>query len=427
MSNDQQHEEYTILTSTGSNSRGQMSQPHLTFTPPTQVFRSEWQRFPEFHAWLRPIEGDVTKAWCVACERIFRADLKSLRVHGVSKAHVRMVRARCPNADDNPVPPIEYNVVTDKKGTYGIAVVTNKEDKSSLASRALYMNQTNPTEEIITSEMAAQSQRDKYVVVSLPNEDEDDSEGPQATSSNTQYIQKEVNVIDETGNLVSVVTEHHIHKNKDNDDEYEVGLQSNDYHSTSNYEKMDQKHEEIQCKAIVSKSAPFWKATAVVNGHVTELKLSDYSGRYLVLFFYPQDFSRICPSELIALSDRVSEFRALNTEVVACSVDSYLSHQAWSRTLRSDGGIAIPKMPLLSDPTHAISKSYGCYLPELGHSLRAHYIIDMRGILRHVTINDLPVGRNIGEILRLLEAFQYTDETETLCPADWKPGEPTIS
>lgn len=80
--------------------------------------------------------------------------------------------------------------------------------------------------------------------------------------------------------------------------------------------------------------------------------------------------SRICPSELIALSDRVSEFRALNTEVVACSVDSYLSHQAWSRTLRSDGGIAIPKMPLLSDPTHAISKSYGCYLPELGHSLR---------------------------------------------------------
>lgn len=214
MSNDQQHEEYTILTSSGSNNRGQMSQPHLTFTPPTQIFRSEWQRFPEFHAWLRPIDGDVTKAWCIACERIFRADLKSLRVHGVSKAHVRMVRAHCPNADDNPIPPIEYNVVTDKKGTYGIAVVTNKEDKSSLASRALYMNQTNPTEEIITSEMAAQSQRDKYVVVSLPNEDDDDNDGPQATSSKTQYIQKEVNVIDETGNLVSVVTEHHVHKNK---------------------------------------------------------------------------------------------------------------------------------------------------------------------------------------------------------------------
>lgn len=215
MSNNQEHEEYTIVTSTGSNNRSQMSQPHLTFTPPTQIFRSEWQRFPEFHAWLRPIEGDVTKAWCVACERVFRADLKSLRVHGVSKAHVRMVRARCPNADDNPVQPIEYNVVSDKKGTYGIAVVTNKEDKSSLASRAaLYMNQTNPTEEIITSEMAAHS-RDKYVVVSLPNEDDDDiEEGPQTSSSNTQYIQKEVNVIDETGNLVSVVTEHHVQKNK---------------------------------------------------------------------------------------------------------------------------------------------------------------------------------------------------------------------
>lgn len=213
MSNNQHHEEYTILTSSSPNIRGQMSQPHITFTPPTQVFRSEWQRFPEFHAWLRPIEGDVSKAWCIACERVFRADLKSLRVHGVSKAHVRMVRARCPDADDNPVSPIEYNVVTDKKGTYGIAVVTNKDDKSSLASRALYMNQTNPTEEIITSEMAAQS-RDKYVVVSLPNEDDDDNERPQSSSSNTQYIQKEVNVIDETGNLVSVVTEHHVQKNK---------------------------------------------------------------------------------------------------------------------------------------------------------------------------------------------------------------------
>lgn len=92
---------------------------------------------------------------------------------------------------------------------------------------------------------------------------------------------------------------------------------------------------------------------------------------YKKIFFFTFVYSsRICPSELIALSDRVSEFRALNTEVVACSVDSYLSHQAWSRTLRSDGGIAIPKMPLLSDPTHTISKSYGCYLSELGHSLR---------------------------------------------------------
>ncbi|VVC46126.1 Thioredoxin-like fold,Alkyl hydroperoxide reductase subunit C/ Thiol specific antioxidant, partial [Cinara cedri] len=119
--------------------------------------------------------------------------------------------------------------------------------------------------------------------------------------------------------------------------------------------------------------------------------------------------SKVCLTELLALCSKVSEFRALHTEIVACSVDSYYSHQAWYRELQSTGKYAIPELPLLSDPTHAISKSYGCYLPELGHSLRAHYIIDTRGILRHVTINDLAVGRNIKEIIRLIQAFQYTD------------------
>ncbi|XP_054260079.1 uncharacterized protein LOC128985811 isoform X2 [Macrosteles quadrilineatus] len=179
-------------------------------------------------------------------------------------------------------------------------------------------------------------------------------------------------------------------------------------------------------KAIVTKPAPPWKATAIVNGHVTRLELNDYKGRYLILFFYPQDFSAVCPTELLSLSDRVLEFRAVQTEIVACSVDSHLTHLAWARTPRNEGGLGNPKIPLLADPTHSIARDYGVLLPDLGHTLRAHFIIDRRGILRHMLVNDLGVGRNIDELLRITRALQYVDETETGCPADWKPGLPGV-
>jgi len=179
-------------------------------------------------------------------------------------------------------------------------------------------------------------------------------------------------------------------------------------------------------KAVVTKPAPPWKATAIVNGHVTRLELNDYKGRYLILFFYPQDFSAVCPTELLALSDRVQEFRVLQTEIVACSVDSHLTHLAWARTPRTEGGLGNPKIPLLADPTHSIARDYGVLLPDLGHSLRAHFIIDRRGILRHMLVNDLGVGRSIDELLRVTQALQHVDETETGCPADWKPGLPSV-
>uniref|UniRef100_A0A1B6FZR7 thioredoxin-dependent peroxiredoxin n=1 Tax=Cuerna arida TaxID=1464854 RepID=A0A1B6FZR7_9HEMI len=179
-------------------------------------------------------------------------------------------------------------------------------------------------------------------------------------------------------------------------------------------------------KAVVTKPAPPWKATAIVNGHVTRLELNDYKGRYLILFFYPQDFSAVCPTELLALSDRVLEFRALQTEIVACSVDSHLTHLAWARTPRAEGGLGNPKIPLLADPTHSIARDYGILLPDLGHTLRAHFIIDRRGVLRHMQINDLGVGRSIDELLRITQALQHVDETETGCPADWKPGMPNV-
>ncbi|EMP25650.1 Peroxiredoxin-4 [Chelonia mydas] len=161
---------------------------------------------------------------------------------------------------------------------------------------------------------------------------------------------------------------------------------------------------------LVSKPAPYWEGTAVINGEFKELKLTDYQGKYLVFFFYPLDFTFVCPTEIIAFSDRIEEFRAINTEVVACSVDSQFTHLAWINTPRKQGGLGPMKIPLLSDLTHQISKDYGVYLEDQGHTLRGLFIIDDKRVLRQITMNDLPVGRSVDETLRLVQAFQYTDK-----------------
>lgn len=179
-------------------------------------------------------------------------------------------------------------------------------------------------------------------------------------------------------------------------------------------------------KAMISKPAPEWEGTAVLNGQFKELKLADYRGKYLVFFFYPLDFTFVCPTEILAFNDRVNEFRAINTEVVACSVDSHFTHHAWMNTPRSEGGLGRLDIPLLSDLTHKISKDYGVYLEDNGHTLRGLFIIDDKGTLRQITMNDLPVGRSVDETLRLVQAFQYTDKHGEVCPAGWKPGADTI-
>uniref|UniRef100_F6RUP0 thioredoxin-dependent peroxiredoxin n=1 Tax=Equus caballus TaxID=9796 RepID=F6RUP0_HORSE len=176
----------------------------------------------------------------------------------------------------------------------------------------------------------------------------------------------------------------------------------------------------------VSKPAPYWEGTAVINGEFKELKLTDYRGKYLVFFFYPLDFTFVCPTEIIAFGDRIEEFRSINTEVVACSVDSQFTHLAWINTPRRQGGLGPIRIPLLSDLTHQISKDYGVYLEDSGHTLRGLFIIDDKGILRQITLNDLPVGRSVDETLRLVQAFQYTDKHGEVCPAGWKPGSETI-
>ncbi|XP_064629193.1 peroxiredoxin-like isoform X2 [Lineus longissimus] len=179
-------------------------------------------------------------------------------------------------------------------------------------------------------------------------------------------------------------------------------------------------------KAQISKPAPAFAGTAVVDGKFKDLSLSDYKGKYLVFFFYPLDFTFVCPTEIIAFSDRVDEFRAIGAEVVAASVDSQFTHLAWINTPRKQGGLGQMKIPLLSDLSHKIAKDYGVYLEEAGHTLRGLFIIDDKGVLRQITMNDLPVGRSVDETLRLVQAFQYTDQHGEVCPVGWKPGSDTI-
>jgi len=184
--------------------------------------------------------------------------------------------------------------------------------------------------------------------------------------------------------------------------------------------------ESDMAKAFIGKPAPDFKAAAVVDGEFKEVSLSDYKGKYVVLFFYPLDFTFVCPTEIIAFSDRSDEFRKIGCEILAASTDSQFSHYAWINTPRKQGGLGEMKIPLIADTTHSISKDYGVLKEDQGIAFRGLFIIDAKGVLRQVTINDLPVGRDVDETLRLVQAFQYTDKHGEVCPAGWKPGKDTI-
>jgi len=176
----------------------------------------------------------------------------------------------------------------------------------------------------------------------------------------------------------------------------------------------------------LQKPAPSFTGTAVIDGQFKDITLSQYAGKYVVLFFYPLDFTFVCPTEIIAFSDRVDEFRRIGCEVVAASCDSHFSHLAWVNTSRKEGGLGSMSIPLLADKSGKIAKAYGVYNEETGIPFRGLFIIDKKGILRQITVNDLPVGRSVDETLRLVQAFQYTDEHGEVCPAGWKPGSKTM-
>lgn len=148
------------------------------------------------------------------------------------------------------------------------------------------------------------------------------------------------------------------------------------------------------------------------------VKIINHFSLFQVLFFYPLDFTFVCPTEIISFSDRIKEFKDLNTEIVGVSVDSHFSHLAWTNTPRKQGGIGKIEYPLLADLTKEISANYGVLL-DAGISLRGLFIIDPNQVVRQITINDLPVGRSVDETLRLIKAFQFTDKHGEVCPANW--------
>lgn len=174
---------------------------------------------------------------------------------------------------------------------------------------------------------------------------------------------------------------------------------------------------------LVGKNAPDFKATAVVNGDFKQVSLSDYRGKYVLLFFYPLDFTFVCPTEMHAFQEKLDTFKKLNTEVIGVSVDSQFSHLAWLNTKREDGGIEGVKYPIVADINKTIARDYDVLIPDAGVALRGAFLIDKQGKVRQQTINDLPLGRNVDELIRLVEALQFHEEHGEVCPANWKKGD----
>lgn len=177
---------------------------------------------------------------------------------------------------------------------------------------------------------------------------------------------------------------------------------------------------------LVQKPAPDFEAQAVDGGKFRKLKLSDYKGKYVVLFFYPLDFTFVCPTEIIAFSDKIEEFAKRNCQVLAVSVDSHFSHLAWTQTPREKGGLGELKYPLIADLSKSISHDYDVLIPDAGIALRGLFLIDKNGVVRHQVVNDLPLGRNVDEAIRMLDALQFFEQNGEVCPANWKPGSATI-
>lgn len=177
---------------------------------------------------------------------------------------------------------------------------------------------------------------------------------------------------------------------------------------------------------LVGKNAPDFKATAVVGGDFKQISLGDYRGKYVLLFFYPLDFTFVCPTEMHAFQEKLEAFKKLNTEVIGVSVDSQFSHLAWLQTKKDDGGIEGVKYPIVSDINKTIARDYDVLIPDAGVALRGAFLIDKQGKVRQQTVNDLPLGRNIDEFLRLVEALQFHEEHGEVCPANWKKGDKTM-
>jgi len=174
--------------------------------------------------------------------------------------------------------------------------------------------------------------------------------------------------------------------------------------------------------SIIGNAAPQFSGEAAKNGEIINVSLDDFKGRWLVMFFYPLDFTFVCPTELVAFSDRASDFKAVGAELLGVSIDSVHTHLAWMRSPRSDAGVGDLNYPLLSDMNKSIATDYDV-LSDDGISYRGVFIIDPDGVVQSATVNNLPVGRNVDEVLRTLKAYQFVKESGNVCPANWQAGD----
>ena len=172
---------------------------------------------------------------------------------------------------------------------------------------------------------------------------------------------------------------------------------------------------------IISKQAPSFTADAAVQGQIKKLSLSDYKGKWVVLIFYPLDFTFVCPTELVAYSDAAPDFAKANTQLLGISVDSVYSHLAWDSQPRNKGGLGGLQYPLVEDLNKDIARSYEVLMDD-GKALRGAFIIDDQGVVQAALINNLDVGRSVEETLRLVQAYQHSAKHGSVCPANWKPG-----
>lgn len=169
---------------------------------------------------------------------------------------------------------------------------------------------------------------------------------------------------------------------------------------------------------LVGKTAPEFKGNAVVNGDIKEISLSDYKGKWKVLFFYPLDWTFVCPTEIVDFSNKIEMFSSIGCEVIGCSVDSEFSHLKWTQTAVDEGGVGELKYPLLADITKKIANDYGV-LADGSVAFRATFVIDNNDVVQHMSINNLSVGRNVDEFARLVRGYQYTAKNGEVCPAGW--------
>ena len=176
---------------------------------------------------------------------------------------------------------------------------------------------------------------------------------------------------------------------------------------------------------LVAKEAPDFTSAAVMpNGTINEsFKLSDYRGKYVVLFFWPMDFTFVCPTEIVAHDHRLSQFKERGVEIIGVSIDSKHTHFAWRSTPVDQGGIGAVQFPIVADVSHQITQGYGIEHPEDCVAMRASFLIDKDGVVQHQVVNNLPIGRNVDEMLRVIDALQHAEQYGEVCPAGWNKGD----